>query len=129
MKLPILLVSALLGLSLSAFAATTPSATPASQPAQGKGEHHYCTEHAQECKDNAAKFDSWCSANADKCTGFKAWAEKHIEFCSAHEKECAEHHEKRHEKMEERCAQNPDKPRCKDMKNNDEMGGDALPPA
>jgi hypothetical protein len=126
MKLKTILFATLVSIAGTAIAA----ATPASQPAPSKGEHHYCTDHAQECKDAAAKFDSWCSANADKCTAMKAWAEKHVEYCSAHEKECAEHHHKFADHMKDWCAKNPDKPRCQEMKNHedDEMGGDAPPP-
>ena len=94
MKLHILLVSALLGLSFSAFAANTPA--PAAGTGMGPMHGGMCKENAQECKDLAGKFDQWCSANADKCTALKAHVEKHREWCEQNKDKCKEMMERMH---------------------------------
>ena len=99
MKSRILFLTALLALGLSAASF---AATPA--PAAATGGHEgrrvdRCEAKAQECKEAAAKFDQWCSANAEKCTALKAWAEKRREYCEANAKKCAEHREKMREHM------------------------------
>jgi hypothetical protein len=118
-----------------AFASTAFAATPAPASSTGGKPHpgmKYCSEHAQECKDNAAKFDSWCSANADKCMDLKAWAERRREYCETHGQECKEHMHKMHEHMKEWCSKNPDDEHCKMMMNphgdEEDMGGDMPPP-
>ena len=127
MKLRTVLFASLLALAGSAFAATPAPAASTGKPHPGM---KYCSEHAQECKDNAAKFDQWCSANADKCTALKSWAEKRREYCEAHGQECEEHMHKMHEHMQKWCAKNPDD--CKAMKerhgDEGDMGGDEMSP-
>src|SRR5690242_9662123 len=104
MRLIHISTAALLALASGAFAA---SPAPAGASAARPGEHgHWCTENAKECKDQAAKFDQWCSANADKCTALKAEAQRHIEYCSQHKKECEEHHEHKRERMKGWCDKN-----------------------
>jgi hypothetical protein len=128
MKLKYMFFAALLGRAGSAFAAT-PAPGAASKAMMPHPGEKYCSEHAQECKDSAAKFDKWCAANADKCVAVKAWNEKRIEYCSAHEKECAEHMHKMHEHMKDWCAKNKDDEHCKKMKSHeDDMEGDTPPP-
>jgi len=125
------MITAMLALSASAFAATP---TPPAATGAGAMGHHEgpCKTDPQMCKDAAAKFDTWCSANADKCTSLKAWAEKRIERCQANAKECEEHMHKMHEHMKDWCAKNPDDEHCKMMKQShgdeSDMGGDELPP-
>ena len=117
MKLNTFIFAGLLALSGAAFAGTpAPAASTGAQPGMGHHDHmDMCKEHAQECKDDAAKFDTWCAANADKCMGVKAFAEKHIEWCSTHEKECADHRHDMHDHMKEWCAKNPSNEHCKMM--------------
>ena len=120
--------TAFLAISASAYAATpVPAAGTGAQPMHHHEGMDMCKEHAQACKDDAAKFDKWCAANADKCTAVKAMAEKHIEYCAAHEKDCAEHMHKMHEHMKDWCAKNPGDEHCKMMKDNKDSGG--TPPA
>ena len=128
MKLKTVLFAALLALAGSAFAATpAPSASTADYPHPGM---KYCSEHAQECKDNAAKFDQWCSANADKCTALKNWAEKRREYCEANGQKCEEMMHKMHEHMKKYCSKNPDDEHCKAMKerHGDEGDMNDMPP-
>ena len=94
MKLRLLMFSALLGLSFSAFAANTPA--PAAGTGMGPMKGGMCQKNAQECKDLSAKFDQWCSANADKCTAVKAHVEKHREWCEAHKDKCKDMMERMH---------------------------------
>lgn len=132
MKLKYMFFAALLGLAGSAHAATpAPTAGTGMGAARDHRGMEMCKEHAQECKDAAAKFDKWCAANADKCVALKAWAEKHVEYCQAHEKECAEHMHKMHEHMKEWCDKNKDNEHCQKMKSHgdEDMGGDEPPPA
>ena len=129
MKLKYLFFTAVLGIASSAFAATpAPAASTAAHPHSGV---EMCKAHADKCKADAAKFDQWCSANADKCEAFKAWAGKHVEYCSTHEKECAEHRHEMMEHMKERCEKNPDKPMCQKIKSHEageDNGGEDMPP-
>ena len=85
MKLRIALLSALLGLMSSAAFADNPPAG-GSTPPPGKGGH--CAQNPQECQQLAAKFDQWCSANADKCTAAKAHIERHLEWCQQNKDKC-----------------------------------------
>jgi hypothetical protein len=131
MKLRTLMFASLLALTGAAFGATPP---PAAGTGMGPMGHHEgpCKTNPQECKDAAAKFDQWCSANADKCTSLKAWAEKRREFCEANGEKCKERMQKMHEHMKEYCAKNPDDEHCKMMMNHKgdegDMGGDMPPP-
>lgn len=120
MKLKIaIFAAALLGLSAAAFGANP---APAAGTAMGPMHHEgYCKQHAQECKDTAAKFDSWCSANADKCVALKAFVEKHRERCEANKEKCKEMMERMH-----------DRHHGDQDKDDDKNGGDedtASPPA
>ena len=131
MKLKMFLFTALLALAGSAFAAD-----PAPSASTGMGAHMGpCEKDAAKCQADAAKFDQWCSANAQKCTSLKAWAEKRIERCEANKQKCEERMErmhKMHERMKAMCAKNPDDEHCKMMmdKKGDEgdMGGEMPPP-
>lgn len=121
MRLTSLFAATLLGFAAAAAQAATPA--PAGASAARPAGHGYCASHAQECKDQAAKFDTWCSANADKCTAIKAAAEHRIEYCAAHGKECEERHEHRRDRMKGWCEKHPDKPACKNR-----PAGDQPPP-
>lgn len=127
MKLRYLFFAALLGIASTAFGSTP---APTAGTAMG-GMHHgmdMCKEHAQECKDSAAKFDKWCAANADKCVALKAWAEKHVEYCQAHEKECAEHRHHMMEHMKDWCSKHPDKDMCNKKESHEDMNDEDAPP-
>ena len=127
MKLRSLLLATTLMVAGSAWAAT-PAPSASTHPHPGM---KYCSEHAQECKDNAAKFDQWCSANADKCTALKAWAERRREYCEANGKKCEEHMHRMHAHMQKWCAKNPSDEHCQMMKEHGDegdMGGDMPPP-
>lgn len=132
MKLRVLLCSALLALCGTAFAAApAPAAGTGVAPAKHEG---MCKKDPAKCQAEAAKFDQWCQANADKCTALKARAEKMIEFCSANKQKCEEHRKMMREHMKEWCAKNPDKEHCKTMNgqpgpNDDEDSGDMGPPS
>ena len=123
MRLISLSAAALLGLAVAAAQAATP--TPAGATAARPVGHGYCASHAQECKEQAAKFDTWCSANADKCTAIKAAAEHRIEYCAAHAKDCEEHRERMHDRFKGWCDKHPDKPACK---NRPQAPSDQSPP-
>ena len=98
MKLKVLLFAAALGLASSAFGA---SPAPAAGTGGGPMKHEgYCKQNAQECKDTAAKFDQWCSANADKCVALKTMVEKRRERCEANKDKCEEMMERMHERRE-----------------------------
>jgi len=127
MKLKSLFFAALLALCGTAFAATPAPAASTGKPHPGL---RYCSQHDKECKDNAAKFDQWCSANADKCTALKAWAERRREYCDAHGQECEERMHKMHEHMKKYCSKNPDDEHCKAMKerHGDEGDMNDMPP-
>ena len=97
MKLHIVFLAAALGLATTAFGATpAPAAGTGMGPA---GHHDFCQQNAQECKDEAAKFDQWCSANADKCVALKARVEKRREWCEANKDKCEEMMKRMHEHM------------------------------
>lgn len=109
MKLKTLLFTTLLALAGSAF-----GATPAPSTSTGAGAHMgLCKKDPAKCQAAAAKFDQWCSANAEKCTDLKAWAEKRREFCEANKPKCEEHRHRMMEHMKEWCAKNPDEEHCK----------------
>ncbi len=98
--------AALLGLSAAAFGASpAPAAGTGSGPMKHEG---YCKQNAQECQDAAAKFDSWCSANADKCVALKAMVEKRRERCEANKDKCEEMMERMHERRQEKQGQSGD---------------------
>ena len=95
--------AALLGLSAAAFGA---SPAPAAGTGMGPMKHEgYCKQNAQECKDSAAKFDQWCSANADKCVALKTMVEKRRERCEANKEKCEEMMERMHERREAKKGQ------------------------
>ena len=94
MKLRIVFLAALLGLSASAFAANTPA--PAAGTGMGPMHGGMCKQNAQDCQQLAAKFDQWCSANADKCTDVKAHVEKHREWCEQNKDKCQKMMERMH---------------------------------
>ena len=126
MNLKTILFATLLALAGTAFAANPPPSA-ATGVGPGSGHERPCQRDPAKCQTEAAKFDQWCSANADKCTDLKAWAEKRREFCEANKQKCEEHRHNMHEHMKEWCAKNPDDEHCKMMmKHTDEgdMGGD-----
>lgn len=94
MKLKMFLFTALLALAGSAFAASPPppAGTGANPTHMGP-----CEKDPSKCQADAAKFDNWCSANADKCVKLKAWAEVRREKCEANPQKCEE---RRHRMME-----------------------------
>lgn len=95
MKLRIILLAALMGLSFSAFAAN-----PAPAASTGMGPMHggMCKQNPDQCSQLAAKFDQWCGANADKCTDMKAHFEKRREWCESNKEKCQEMMQKMHER-------------------------------
>ena len=96
MKLHVVFFAAALGLAANAFGATpAPAAGTGMGPA---GHHDFCQQNAQECKDEAAKFDQWCSANADKCVALKARVEKRREWCESNKDKCEEMMKRMHER-------------------------------
>ena len=99
----VFLAAALLGLSAAAF-----GATPAPGASTGSGPHGMCAKNAQECKDEAAKFDQWCSANADKCTAMKAHMEKRREWCEANKEKCEKMMKRMHDRHHGDKDQNGD---------------------
>ncbi|HEY3644411.1 MAG TPA: hypothetical protein VGM16_03660 [Gammaproteobacteria bacterium] len=115
MKLRTLLFGALLALAGVASAATP---SPATSTGAAPMEHREgpCKANPAQCRIDAAKFDQWCSANAEKCTDLKAWAEKRREYCEAHGQECKEHMQKMHEHMQEWCSKHADDEHCQKMK-------------
>lgn len=131
MKLKMFLFTALLALAGSTFAATPPppAGTGTSPTHMGP-----CEKDPSKCQADAAKFDNWCAANADKCVKLKAWAEKRREACEKDPQMCKERMEKMHkmhERMKAMCAKNPDDEHCKmmqEMKQGDEPGDDQDPP-
>ena len=128
MKLKAIVFSALLALAGSAIAANPP---PAASTGMGPGEHHQglCEKNPAECKADAAKFDQWCQANADKCIKLKSWAEKRIERCEKNAEKCKEMHEKMRQHREERREDNQDQQQNGQNQNPpDEPGDDQAPP-
>jgi len=95
MKLRIILLSALLGLASSAFAATP---APAGDSSMGPAKGGFCAQNAGECKDLATKFDQWCTENGDKCTAAKAHMEKHREWCEQNKDKCEKMMKRMHER-------------------------------
>lgn len=131
MKLRALLFTSLLAVAGTAFAANPPPPASTGFAPMGHREGP-CKQDPAQCKEAAAKFDQWCSANAEKCMDLKAWAEKRREFCEANKEKCEEHRHKMHEHMREWCAKNADDEHCQRMKEHhgdeSEMGGDEMPP-
>jgi hypothetical protein len=131
MKLKFVFFAALLALTGSAFGATPP---PPASTGMGPTAKHQgpCERDPSQCQAEAAKFDNWCQANADKCVRLKAWAEKRREFCEANKPKCEKMRQKMHEHMKKFCASNPDDEHCKMMmdKKGDagDMGGEMPPP-
>src|SRR6185437_6771051 len=127
MKLKTLLFASLLALAGTAFGATPPpSASTGTSAHMGP-----CKKDPAKCQAAAAKFDQWCSANAEKCTDLKAWAEKRREFCEANKPKCEEHMHRMHEHMKKWCDKNPAD--CQKMKadepgQGDEPSDDQMPP-
>ena len=102
----IFFAAALLGLSAAAFGASpAPAAGTGSGPMKHEG---FCKQNASECQDLAGKFDSWCSANADKCVALKAFVEKRRERCEANKDKCEEMMERMHERRQEKQSQGSD---------------------
>jgi hypothetical protein len=132
MKLRTLMFASLLALTGAAFGATPP---PAAGTGMGPGSHHLgpCEKDPSKCQAEAAKFDSWCTANAEKCTALKAWAVKRAEYCEANAQKCEEHRQKMMQRHEELCQQDPSKPHCHAMRannqpNDNESTDDQAPP-
>ena len=94
MKLRIVFLAALMGLSFSAFAANP---APAAGTGAGPMKDGMCKQSPDQCTQLAAKFDQWCGANADKCTDMKAHFEKRREWCESNKEKCQEMMQKMHE--------------------------------
>jgi len=93
MKIQTLLFTALLGLATTAAF----GATPAPAAATNAGPHGMCNKDPDQCTQLAAKFDTWCQANAQKCVDLKAHVEKRREFCEQNMEKCkAMMHHMRH---------------------------------
>jgi hypothetical protein len=118
MKLPALILSAVLGFAAAASFADAPAAgnTP---PASGM-----CKTNSQECTQLAQQFDQWCSANADKCTALKAHIEKHREFCEQNKDKCQAMREKTRARMQQYCQANPTAPHCQNKQSPPANGDD-----
>jgi hypothetical protein len=130
MTLRTILFAALLAISGAAISANPP---PSATTGVGPGSHHMgpCEKDPSQCQADAAKFDNWCTANADKCTALKAWAVKRAEYCQANAQKCKERMQKMHEHMKKYCASNPDDEHCQKMNgkgDQGDMGGDMPPP-
>jgi hypothetical protein len=115
--------------------ATTSSAESAAYPHESPNDHRGpCEKDKAKCQADAAKFDQWCSGNADKCNALKAWAEKRREYCEANAQKCEEMKEKMQERHDEMCQQDPSKPHCHAIKannqpnDNEDEGGQEPPP-
>ena len=87
MKIQTLLFTALLGLAASAAFGATP-APAAGTGAGAPGPHGICAKSPDQCTQLAAKFDTWCQANAQKCVDLKAHIEKHREWCEQNQAKC-----------------------------------------
>lgn len=98
MKIRYLLFTALMGLATTAAFADTPA------PAAGNtaAPHGMCAKTPDQCTQLAAKFDTWCQANADKCTGLKAHIEKRREWCAANQAKCEAVRKRVHERIQAR---------------------------
>ena len=128
MRLRNVILGALLGLfSLTALAANPAPTGSTAAGGQGGGHMHGCQDNPQKCAELAAKFDKWCSANADKCQALKAGIERRHEFCENNKAECKEQREQMRADMKEWCSTHPDKPICKKM-NEHEEDEDTNPP-
>ena len=132
MKLKAIVFTALLALAGSAFAA---SPAPAASTGMGPGAKHEgpCEKDQAKCQAEAAKFDQWCSANADKCMKLKAWAEHRREACEKNKEKCQERMEKMRERHEERRDMKQDQKNGQPGPNDnqsqpDEPGDDQAPP-
>lgn len=118
MKLRMFLFATLLALSASAFAAPVPIGATTSSPETSAYPHtrephlRACEKDPSKCQADAARFDSWCSANAQKCTDLKAWAVRRAEYCKANAQKCEEHHQQMEERRAQFCQQDPSKPHC-----------------
>jgi hypothetical protein len=86
-----------------------------------------CEKDPSKCQADAAKFDNWCAANAQKCTTLKAWAEKRIERCEANKPKCEEMKQKMMQRHQEICQQDPSKPHCHAMRANNQPGDNEDP--
>ena len=128
MKFRTLLFATMLMLAGAAIGANPPP--PASTGATPMDHREGpCKKDPAKCQAAAAKFDQWCSANAEKCTDLKAWAERRREYCEAHGQECKDRMHNMHEHMKEYCSKNPDDVHCKAMKDpHDEGDTNDMPP-
>lgn len=124
MKLTTLMFAGLVAIAGSALAANPPPAATGAGPE--KAHMGPCEKNPAECKADAAKFDQWCSANADKCIKLKSWAEKRIERCEANKEKCKEMHEKMRERHEEHRADKQDQQNGQPQP--DEPGDEQAPP-
>ena len=118
MKLSTLFFAVLLGLISTAALADKPA--PAAGTAGGPMKGGMCQQNAQECQQLAAKFDQWCSANADKCTAMKAHMEKHVEWCEQNKEKC--------EKMMQRMHKHHEDEEDQDEKHGDDEDDTSSPP-
>lgn len=98
MKIQSLLLTALLGLAATAAF----GATPAPAAGTAAGPHGICAKSPDQCTQLAAKFDTWCQANAQKCTDLKAHIEKRREWCEQNQAKCKAVRERVHERIKER---------------------------
>lgn len=128
MKLKYLIFTALLALAGNAFAINTSG--PGSNGMHPHTGSDRCKADPGGCKQDAAKFDKWCAANADKCEAVKAWNEHRIEACRGHENDCADHMRRVHEHLKQWCAKNSTDEMCKNMKDreNDQDSDEGMPP-
>jgi hypothetical protein len=127
MKFQALILGALLAFTATAFAAPIPIGATTSSPESAAFPHsggHMgpCQKEPSTCQANAAKFDQWCEANADKCTALKAWAEKRIAYCEANAQKCAEHKQKMEARHAQICQQDPSAPHCHAIRANVQPG-------
>jgi hypothetical protein len=139
MKIQTLAFATVLALASTAFAAPIPIGATSSSPESSAYPHarephlRACEKDASKCQADAAKFDSWCSANADKCTELKAWVVKRAEYCKANAQKCEEHRQQMEERRAQFCQQDPSKPHCTAMRANkqpgdDDQSDDQMPP-
>ena len=127
MKLSTLTLSIFLGLWGTASLAAPPASTGAGPAGANPPAGGHCQSHSQDCAQLAQKFDQWCSANADKCTGLKAHIEKRREFCEQNKDKCEAMRDKMRSRTQQRCQANPNAPHCHDKLNppgEDDNGGD-----
>lgn len=93
MKLQTLLFAAALAFAGSAFSATP---TPAAGTGAGPAHEGMCKTSPDQCQQLAAKFDQWCTSDADKCTAMKAHIEKRREWCENNKEKCKQMMQKMH---------------------------------